>query len=567
MSEHEVRAFVAGITHDEGTYRQLFSHAISNTEADWSLGFVVMRLDPVLVEATLRGLDEAPSSQGMALGLGELRSDTPAITQALFNMLKARNDYDAWWCAADALEKLGHGDATDLKKRTLVDPEWSDLPFCLERLGQRPAVIGVLRNARLENTQSVIVPRCREALEAEDRREVQNAVWLLERLRVSDHETLMALSRLHEHAEDLSQSMRPRIVEAFGQIAAPQVRDLLEHEVVKARYFRTRAYAATGLGRIGDPRSLPSLKNALRSESEPSVVASISEAIYAIQDPRVRAVQQVVRDSRWPENGMIVDESNYWYGAPEVYDAFANAEDPQGVSLDYLLDFIPNDASVLELGMGTGRLTFHGLRSRNDIRHWTAVDASEVMCHHAKTKSVFQPGLASRLSVINGNSSTLPFSDETFDVVVSAWAFPSRTWNRYVARAELREVHRVLKPQGCLITLGWDELFQDELSQLWYRFVPEPDFRQETLDEWRSRRRSRLSSTRNCGLTFKVRTLRVPLLFPTPEESAHTLGFLFGHSAGEWIARERRTEFSIDVGVTHDTREQIEHTLEVADSE
>jgi len=476
-------------------------------------------------------------------------------------------DYDAWWCAAEAIEKLTQADGTDLKKRSLTGEQWDNLEYCLDKLDQRPAVIGVLRLATFENTASVIVPRCREALESTDRKLVQNSVWILERLRVADNETLGALSTLYSHAKDLSQSMRPRIVEAFGQIAAPATRELLEHEVKNAVYFRTRAYAAMGLGRIGDIRSVAPLRQALHQEEESSVVPHIADALYAILDPRIRAIQQVARDSRWPENGMIADESNYWYGAPEVYDAFANAEDPQGVSLDYALRLVPEGADVvLELGIGTGRLTFHAMRTRPDIKSWVGIDASPAMCEFTQAKSRFVPGVADRLTVHHALSESLPLPDESVDIVISAWAFPSRTWDQDRAVAELREVRRVLRPNGKLLTIGWDEHFRDELSELWYRFVPEPDFRRERLDEWRARRRARLSSTRNCSLTFILRNLKVPLLFATPEEAARTIGFLFGHSAGEWVAAQRRTEFAIGVGITCDDRESIEKSLESGNS-
>jgi SAM-dependent methyltransferase/HEAT repeat protein len=545
-------------------YRDVFEGAQSGTRPDWSRGFVIRHLDPIVVEDTLSGLQEAPpASEGTAWGLGELGADTPMILKTLYTMLEQCKDYDAWWCAAEALEKLNQGDQVELKKRTLTGSQWRDLDYCLDNLDERAAVIGVLRQARLENTASVIVPKCRAALGSSERREVQNAVWLVERLRIADPDTMSALFELYDRAEDLSESMRPRIVEALGYIASPLTRELLEGAVSHAGYFRTRAYAAIGLGRIADQRSLPALRSAMSQEHEPSVLRHISDALYAILDPRIRSLNRVARDAHWPENGMIVDESNNWYGSPEIYDAFATAEDPQGVSLDYMLDLLPRPTpSILELGMGTGRLTLHALRSRADFEHWTALDASAAMCEHTRARARFQPGLANRLSVIHARSASLPFPDETFDAVVSAWAFPSRTWDRRVAWAELREAHRVLRPGGRLLTLGWDEAFQDELSELWYRFVPEPDFRRETLNEWRARRRARIDSTRNCHLTFVAKNLRVPLLFATPEEAAETLGFLFGNSAGEWVCKQRRTEFSIAVGVTSDSKERIATILD-----
>lgn len=560
MTEEQAVDFATALEHSPGSYARLLSQARSGDPEDWKLGFVVRHLQPPVLNAFLADPEtRVPISEGVAWGLGELGVPSEAIIRALFEMLENGGDYDAWWCAAEALEKLGQGDATDLKKRTLTRTPWNDLGYCLEHLSERAAAIGIVRQARFDNTESVIVPRCRDALQSDDYHVLKNAVWVLERLRINDTETIDALADLYHRALDRSDTMRPRIAEAFGEIADPRVRELLEREVGSAKYFRTRAYAALGLGRIGDQRSLPTLEHALQSETDHSVVPYLSDAIYAIQDSRRRSIQQTLRDSPWPENGMISDNSNFWYGVPQIYDAFASAEDPQNVGLNFLLSRIEVGAeSVLELGMGTGRLTFHALTSRPDLQSWIAVDASPQMCDYAASKAKFALSSDTRLEILQAASHELGIvADQSMDYVVSSWAFPSKMWDQARAREELEEVYRVLKPGGRLLTLGWDEQFQDELSELWYRFVPEPDFRRETLEEWQGRRRSRLNSTRNCGLTFAVRNLRVPLVYPRVEDAAANLGFLFGQSAGKWVARHGYREFAIGVGITDDSRESI----------
>jgi SAM-dependent methyltransferase len=255
---------------------------------------------------------------------------------------------------------------------------------------------------------------------------------------------------------------------------------------------------------------------------------------------------------------MVADDTNYWYGSPDIYARFADAEDPLGVSHDFALRHLPAAAKdVLEIGSGTGRLTFHLLRDRSDLKSLVAVDASELMASYLREAARLIPSAEGRLQVLRGAAAALPVANSSVDAVVSSWAFPTRMWNHALALSELQEVHRVLRPEGVLITIGWDERFGDELSELWYRFIAEPDFRRERLDEWRTRRRARIRSPRNCGLTFVARGLRVPLAFPTVEEASSTLGYLFGYAAGEWVSAQRRSEFSIDVGITVDSREQI----------
>ncbi|MEZ5218541.1 MAG: HEAT repeat domain-containing protein [Ilumatobacteraceae bacterium] len=253
---------------------------------DWNVGFITSQLEHEMVAEIVHEHGATLlTSEGIAWGLGELGSDDERIVQFLFRVCEACRDYDAWWCAADALEKLAMADAVDLKKRTLKGSEWDDLAYCLARLSQRPAVIGVLRAATIENVPATILPACREALRSRSRPEIQNAVWLLERLRVTEPEALEGLLELFEKAEDVSHTLRPRIVEALGEIASPGTRLLLESAVGEARYYRTHAYAARGLGKIGDSRSLATLYAALESEGDDHVVAALSEAICAIEHP------------------------------------------------------------------------------------------------------------------------------------------------------------------------------------------------------------------------------------------------------------------------------------------
>lgn len=535
---------------------------------DWNLGNLIPHLNAEwIAEVVERYAGTLTRSEGVAWGLGELGSEDERIINFLFLVCEQCADYDAWWCAGHALEKLRSARAIDLLKRTLRGPEWDDLAFSLANLGTRAALIGVLRQVTAANLEPIVLPALAGALDSENNRIIQNAVWLFERLRVDDDQIRNRLLELFKEQEDASHTLAPRIVEALGEIASPDTRPLLEVQVRHAKYFRNRAYAAHGLGLIGDERSQPILRNALEHEDDWRVMPHLTDALYAIRDPERRELNVVRRTARWPENGMVADESNEWYANPDVYDRFAQAEDPENLSFAYAMRLIPrNRGVVVDLGTGTGRFaTFLG-RERSDIAKICAFDANHRMVDFFRDR-IRLSGDGDHLEVAKAENAALPLADSSVDAVVSSWAFPSKLWDLQVCADEVREVIRVLKPRGVLITIGWDETFQDELSELWFKYVPEPTFRRETLEEWRRRRRARIRSPRNSHLTFETRNLRVPVKFETVKEAAYVMGHLFGFGAGEDVMQARRREFSILVGITRDTRGTLKRALRQIEAE
>lgn len=116
------------------------------------------------------------------------------------------------------------------------------------------------------------------------------------------------------------------------------------------------------------------------------------------------------------------------------------------------------EAHVLDLCCGTGDLTFALNRVREEaIRDRGAhrfpivgCDFAQPMLQRARTKSLGQEHAA---VFIAGDALRLPFQDETFDLVSSAFGF------RNLANYEqgLREIGRVLKPGGQVAILEFSE--------------------------------------------------------------------------------------------------------------
>lgn len=107
-------------------------------------------------------------------------------------------------------------------------------------------------------------------------------------------------------------------------------------------------------------------------------------------------------------------------------------------------------ANVLDVGCGTGEFEQRLLRE-SSAQRVVGVDLSENMLAIAQQKFHAHPNVQfQHASVL-----ALPFSEQTFDVVVSANAF------HYFDQplAALAEVKRVLKPQGQLIVLDWSRDF------------------------------------------------------------------------------------------------------------
>lgn len=97
------------------------------------------------------------------------------------------------------------------------------------------------------------------------------------------------------------------------------------------------------------------------------------------------------------------------------------------------------DVRVLDLCCGTGDMAF-ALRRRGKHARIIGVDFSRAMLELAQTKQ----GSTWPMHWIEADALRLPFPDESFDLVTSAFGFR----NLVDYDAGLREIRRVLKPEG-----------------------------------------------------------------------------------------------------------------------
>lgn len=124
---------------------------------------------------------------------------------------------------------------------------------------------------------------------------------------------------------------------------------------------------------------------------------------------------------------------------------------------------IPEDASVLDIGCGSGRNIDNMCRISPSAKFF-GVDPSPLCVKKSQelNRSAIREG---RVELLNGNVAHLPFGDHSFDLVTASetiYFWPDLPEN-------FREVFRVLKPSGMFVICN--EVSEPEEAEKWLRLV------------------------------------------------------------------------------------------------
>lgn len=116
-----------------------------------------------------------------------------------------------------------------------------------------------------------------------------------------------------------------------------------------------------------------------------------------------------------------------------------------------LMNIQPDDF-VLDIGCGGG-MAIKEIAKIATSGFVAGVDYSEIMVQQALKHNAAAVG-TKRVAIKNGSISNLPFKDESFDKAYAIESF--NFWSDPIAG--LKEVHRVLRPQGLVaIATGWSK--------------------------------------------------------------------------------------------------------------
>ena len=167
-----------------------------------------------------------------------------------------------------------------------------------------------------------------------------------------------------------------------------------------------------------------------------------------------------IRNSRlvWDVMGSIYNR--------RIYDAIAELYDHIARELE-----MPGHALILDVGSGRGYISLL-LASRNPDLQMTGIDYSLMQVREAEKYRLQRK--ISNCSFQQGNAMDIRFNDETFDAAVSIGSI--KHWPD--ALRGLAEIHRVLKPGGCLMISETDQGVSDDAVRQFIRrfkvwFIPD----------------------------------------------------------------------------------------------
>jgi ubiquinone/menaquinone biosynthesis C-methylase UbiE len=118
---------------------------------------------------------------------------------------------------------------------------------------------------------------------------------------------------------------------------------------------------------------------------------------------------------------------------------------------------------VLDIGTGSGRLSIELAKVKDNNFEITGLDISENMLKRAN-ENARQAGVEDKIKFVHGNADNLPFTDSSFDMVISYaslhhWFRPGRVF---------KEAQRVVKKGGAVIIRDNRRVYG---NQFWEVFI------------------------------------------------------------------------------------------------
>lgn len=547
----------------EYIYSLLCQIPYHNRDFDWNVGSILQHCESSLVLDAFRRLKSPYSFQnsiGLAWLFGELGARDPDIIEFLRGVVNYSTDSDAWWRAAFSLEKLGAGDAVTLMKMSLRMGGVYDLDHHLNDLGNKKSIVAILILSNVQNVESIIYPRVKHVLlSTKSTPTLINCCWLVGRLGLMDDDILAKLEDFIAHH---NYELKYYTFFALQNNTSESLRPLLERTLLDADPL-IRKMACRALKHTGNEASIPVIESALYKETVESVVSELSSAIYALRNPTDKMLHDIERRASRNENGMIIDESDKWYTDASTYNVFSEAEDPHNICFDIVREYI-KDMEIrnpIDIATGTGRTLHQIIEKIPYTGTLYGLDISEDMCEFLARRIKRDRSYTKPIEIINSPMEDLPKKHIKSSFIVSSFGFPSKISDVGQCIRELRSVYDSLDDNGVFITIGWDETFNDELSEMWFKHIPDK-IRALNFEEWRRKRIANILSPRNCHLTWLKRGILVPLQFGSLQESIKVMGHLFGRDAAHEIAKSGRTQWNMSMGITMNTKASLERILQ-----
>lgn len=536
-------------------------------ELDWNIGSTLQHFQATSVIAAFRKIDTTQKtflydSIGLSWVFGEFGIKDPIVIEFLYDVVKKSRDSEAWWRAAFSLEKLGEEEAIIFLKRSLMIEGIKPLQFYLDNLQDKKSIIGVLLHSNSKYIRDEIHPALKSTfLGSTDKRVLINCAWLLGRYKLINSDIFKKMVNLIDNNDDYE--LTYYTFTAIQEIASLTFLPIFKKYLTNKDPL-LRKMAIRGISYLENNSSLAILEQIFLDESNPSVISEISKGIYRIKNAKTKEKLYITSSYNDIENGLIIDESDKWYADPEIYESFSMAEDPENLCFNLILKEIsnrlPHISNPIDLATGTGRAIRFFLGKIDYSGHFYAVDKSKEMLNFLDKTINRKHAYVFPISLCESSIIDLNLKGIKSNFVISSFGFPSKIGDREQCLNELYKVYELLSDDGIFVSVGWDETFNDELNHFWFKYIPDSVGGYD-YEAWRKIKRSKILSTRNCNLKWFKTGINVPLQFHNLKESAHVMGHLFGRDCAKFIIDNNKLEWSMSLGITLNTKNEIRDIL------
>lgn len=557
-NQSDLRAFLHGM------FKNLATQNPYSKALDWNIGSTVQHFDPRAVIDAFKASNPSDllDSIGLTWVFGQFGIEDEIVIDYLYEVVDRFQNPEAWWRAGFSLERLHREEALTFLKRVLKSKVVESLPRYLESLSDKRSVVGILLLVNSRNIQEEIYPSLKSTfMDTNETLQLINCVWLLGRLGLIDREIAAKVHEILETTNDYELIFYT--CQAIQGVASPAFLKTFE-QLAKSGDPLLRRMGVRGMSQIDNALNRKILEDMLREEQNPSVVSEITKGVYRISNANTNQALQLRNECRDIENGLIIDDTDKWYADPAIYDVFSRAEDPNDLALSLILREIENRGLALnnpvDLATGTGRAIRFFLDNMSFTGRAFVVDRSQPMLAFLETTLGRRYSYIHAIEFVNSTLAEFQLGVKS-NFIFSSFGFPSSITDRGLAFDELTNVYAHLEDGGLFVTLGWDETFNDGLSGFWYRYIADESIARD-FESWRSERKAKIVSPRNCDLTWFKTGIKVPLQYGSLRESAKIMGYLFGRDAADHIIDNRVVEWSMSLGITLDTKEEIGSALE-----
>ena len=550
ISELDLLYIANKLKDDEYDVSRLINIILSNTineNCDWNIGSLLQHFD---YNDIINALQNTPlnkrgylyDSIGFCWALGECPYKNEQVIEFLYEVINNGRNSESWWKAAFALEKITGKNAINNLKRSLKNYGTVSLEESLDNLSDKKNVINVLLNANSNVIKEDIYPKLKERFnDSIDEKELINIVWLLGRLRLYDESMLNKSLEILETTDNYETKyyILQAMIDDPKQIYIKYFNEFLDSEDNLIKKM-----AIVGLAELGIGVKVEQLESMLQRETNPSVIAALSQAIYMTKSKHFIDERNYIRKYMVNENGLIGDDSDKWYADASIYNLFSEAEDPENVCFNMIFNRILEEKIKIEnpvdLATGTGRAAKYILNNISYDGCLYAIDYSQQMLDYFDRTINRQKYYVKDIDLVHSKIQDFKLPDnKKSSLVISSFGFPSKISDKERCKLELESVFNLLSDDGVFVTLGWDETFNDDLNNVWYKYIPD-NIKAANYEEWRRAREASITSARNCDLTWYKKNIRVPLIYDTLEETINVMGHLFGRDAALDILKSKK---------------------------